>query len=77
MMVLVDDVFQSLWGLEYFYSGMFNNFNEDEDNGELNGPVSVCNWDIYPCGIAPTHLGSNMVCDSQWYWSTTHPMLKI
>lgn len=50
---------------EYFYSGMFNNFNEDEDNGELNGPVSVCIWDIYPCGIALTHLGSNMVCDSQ------------
>lgn len=32
---------------EYFYSGMFNNFNEDEDNGELNGPVSVCNRDIF------------------------------
>ena len=32
---------------EYFYSGMFNNVNEDEDNGELNGPVSVCNRDIF------------------------------
>ena len=40
---------------EYFYSGIFNNFNEDKDNGELNGPVSVWIWDIllWDCSNSP------------------------